>query len=181
MPVKTIRPAPEAKQEQLPGTEPPAQEAPLSVQGNKILAKYVRPHYSRHDGEYQLGMEFSYPLGPEHNDLIPATVRRMWKVIRDVGNRRTVDIPVAPHSVHIHFAPDDKPYLSLLFADIQNATLAMVEETGSGASRDVIRYTFRVVVFSDGPAASEIREFADCHFDKSVWIEMTECQRTIPE
>lgn len=166
-----------AEQAQLPGTEK-AQEQPLSVRGNMMLAKYVKPHYSKDkEGNYFVGLEFSFPLNDAHKKLLPADLVHSWNAIKSGRNgRKILDIDVPPQSVNIHLAPDDGAHLSLVYATISAASLEMIEETGSGQAQDVIRYKFRVDHPADGPANSDLREFADLKFDSSVWLQMSEVQ-----
>jgi hypothetical protein len=166
-----------AEQEKLPGTDVPR---PQTVRDGKIMAEYVRPHYGKdkHD-RYVVGMEFSFPLTKEHEDLIPLDVERLWAVMKKGTPRRAVDLEVDPQAVEIYFAADMKPEISLLFAVITHATLTIVEETGSGKAKDVIRYSFRVEHESSGPVNETLREFADNNFDKKVWLRLSAVQGSL--
>jgi hypothetical protein len=170
------------EQKELPGTAAAADNGqPKSVRDGKMLAKYVRPHYDKDSKDaYVVGLEFSFPLTKDHEKLIPPDVAHSWKSIKSGRNgRKIVDIDVDPHVVHIYLAPDDKPYLSLLFALITNANLALIEETGSGKATDVIRYSFRIQHPSEGSENENLREFADTHFEKQVWLKMEVVQGSL--
>lgn len=167
-------------QNELPGT--PKAQRPKSVrEDGKMLAEYIRPHYGKtSQGEYFVGMEFSFPLTEDHEDLVPEEVLNLWEIQQKRGTpRRAVDLSVDPQMVEIFLAPDIAPELTLIFALITHASLTIVEETGSGKARDVIRYSFRVQHPSAGSENDALREFADNHFDKGVWIRLKEVQGSL--
>jgi hypothetical protein len=165
------------EQKDLPGI---TAEAPQAVRGKMMLAKYVRPHYEKDEKDtYSVSLEFSFPLTKEHEGLLPSEVAHFWKIMKKGGTRKIVDIDIEPHAVDIHLAPDDGVHISLDYARIGHAQLALIEETGSGKAQDVIRFSFRSNHESAGPENKALREFADNHFDKSVWIKLQAVQGSL--
>jgi hypothetical protein len=174
--------AQEPEQQKLPDSEAKSEPAqPQPVRGELFLAQYVRPHYDRDkDDKRFVALEFSLPLTKAHSKIVPDMVRKFWKQLSDGGAKKMGDIEVDPHIVVIYLAPDDKPWLTIDVAEICRANLSVVEETGSDAAKDVIRYSFRVRHESDGPVNENLREFADTKFGDSCWLKCTEIQGKLP-
>jgi hypothetical protein len=63
--------------------------------------------------------------------------------------------------------------LDLKGAWIEKASLAVIEEKGSGEAVEVIRFSFRAGADIDEPG---VERFACRHFGKTVWLKMVSVQ-----
>lgn len=168
-------------------TEPKPAQAPLvddvqtkapSVINGKMNCKYVRPVYSEDKDGRTLDMEFSFPLTDEHKGLLPESVEEVWKFMvrrhSDTGRYQNID-EIEDQVIGVFLAPDIKPEITIEYAVITNAAIAIVEETGSGKSKKIYRFSFR----AQAPTTQSFRNFADLHYGDSVWITMGQAQGSL--
>lgn len=145
------------------------------IVGDKMNCEYVRPHFSEDkDGRFLL-MEFSMALTDEHKGMIPKSVEEVWKFMvkrhSESGQFRNID-DIPTHTVEIFLAADTKKILRLTGSEVSSATLAIVEEKGSGKEKKVYRFSFRLKC----DPTQENRDFATLNYGNSLWISMAETQ-----
>jgi hypothetical protein len=162
-------PAKFPEQATLPGL--PA-ETPKPVRGNQMMAHFIGPKFDRVKGEPMIGLDFSFPLTSDHEELLPKDIREGWLTVTwNLCDRyRIKSIPA--HTVYITIVPDDKHDLELVGAEIRNIWLAHVQEKGAGQAKKVVRLSFRVVV----ERTKAIRDFVWANDGEFCWLELVETQ-----
>lgn len=164
-----------SKQAELPGTGSNP-EIPKPVRNGKMMAHFVRVilHRTR-DDEALISYEVSFPLTPEHEDLLPIQVQAAWKALKR-GNIKRIDVDgIAPQTVAIAQVPDDKDDLTIIAASITHARLSIVKEKGTGKAKEVVRYSFRI----ETERMSEVNRFALAHDGETVWLSAKETQASL--
>jgi len=163
----------------VPLEEPPKeneQEAlpPAIVQG-RTAVNFLRPHFE-HDAKLDrrtVGIELSLELRDEHEGFVPSEVKKFWKVIKNGGVKSISLTEIGFQYIELGLAPEgDDRDLEIKVAEIEKASLTVVEEKGSGESTEVIRFSFRVIAVLD----AELEKFACRHFGKTLWLKMEACQ-----
>lgn len=172
-----IKPLDNEESEQAELLKMPEQPKPPAVQGNKILAHFIRPHFRKTKaGERLIALELSFPLTDAHEEFIPKAVRDGWKFMAKKGNKRLDIVDVPNQFARFYLASDDKSEALILpVSQITHVSLAVVKQTGTGAATKVIRFSFRLEV----KMSAEVGRFADANFDESFWLEMAETQETL--
>lgn len=166
----------EQEEKELRGQQPLLNTSPvktLAVQGSKMLAEYVRPHFSRNDDTRYCAMEFSFPLSKDHKGKLPKAVEDAWKFIDKRGFKGVVGIEIDDQMIDVYLASDIKDAeIHLGSVAIEKATVSVVKEIGKGASERVVRFSFQAVM----EATKSICTFAVSQFGNSLWIEMSQSQ-----
>ena len=174
--VKLERPIPPDPKPKAPQSELPIEGAPKppTVIGRRMLAEFVKPHYSMREGDKRMcGMQFSIALTDEHKPLLPRSVLDAWKFLDHKDGTVVQNIGVEPQTVDVFLASDmAEPELHLPFASVERASLAIIEETGKGAVQRIVRFSFRIVTDS----LKNVFSFADTHFGAPYWIQIEETE-----
>jgi len=104
---------------------------------------------------------------------VPSEVKKFWKVIKNGGVKSISLTEIGFQYIELGLAPEgDDRDLEIKVAEIEKASLTVVEEKGSGESTEVIRFSFRVIAVLD----AELEKFACRHFGKTLWLKMEACQ-----
>lgn len=176
----TARLGREPEQQKLDIEAPPPQP---TVVNNFISAKFLKPHPERDkDGKAFVGFEISFPLAEEHRDkkLLPARILEAWQIVSEHGYPSLSIDGIPAQVVVLAIAADaleKETALTLPFAEIENATISVVEETGQGEATKVSRLKFRAVVEID----SDNWRWARTNFQKVIWIKMSQAQGSLLE
>jgi len=154
-----------------------APETPKPVRNGHLQAAYVLPHYRIHKDMGQVvEMEFSFPLTADHKGELPDGVEDAWKFI-DKKNYPSIDVDgIPPQTLTVRKAPDmgkDDYMLHLKDAYVIKAKLKKVTEKGKGHTKQVLRFSFRILCEVTEP---DVCKFADRQFGKDVWLEMADTQ-----
>lgn len=154
-----------------------------AVKKGYAVASFVKPHLERDkDDKAFIAFELSFPLLEEHEkkNILPARIVEGWKALVKHGLDK-VSIPnVPPQVVELALAPDaiaKQTCLKLEFAEIERANVSVLEEKGSGKSKEVIRLTFRAKCELD----NESMRFARLHFGHDVWLKLKQVQGDLLE
>ena len=148
-----------------------------TVHGQKMLAEYIRPHFSQdEDGRY-CALEFSFPLTKSHKGLLPKSVDDAWRFVEKGGKKGVVGIELADQIIDIYLANDmDDPILQMGNVAVEKVAISIVKEIGKGASTRVVRFSFHAVASID----KELCEFAVNNFGNAVWLRMSQSQAELP-
>ena len=164
-------------QETHPGLQAENPVEPKPVRGRQMMANYVLPHYYPVDkDERMVGLEFSFLVTKDHKDedIIPHIVEQAWRFLVNTGGKSfTFNAgDIEAQTVDIRLVPDDDVELHLSGCEIRKAKLTVIEETGTGAAQDQIRFSFQVVA----DTMRNVCTFADHQYGKIVWIEMADSE-----
>lgn len=148
-------------------------EKQATVVDNKMLAEFVRPHFTIDGGTRFCSMEFSFPLTKDHKGKLPKVVDDAWKYVEKRTSKGVVDIHISDQAIEIYLTSDSKDAeISLLSATIEHATVSLVKEIGKGAAEKVVRFSFRAMV----EATKNVYTFASTQFGNQIWLEMEPSQ-----
>jgi hypothetical protein len=160
----------------IPDSEIPAIEA-KAIQNNRMAATYVGLSLSRDkEQEKRCSLEFSMTLTDEHREYVPDKVARAqaWLVAQD--NKLIQVNHVAAQTVDIFDEPKaKKPTLHIVGAEVEKASVAMIEETGKGKAKKVIRFVFRLRVERD----KDVIDFGAWNDECQFWLSMAETQLSL--
>lgn len=147
-----------------------------AVVGEKIKATYVKPHFDlMKGGDRIVALEVSFPLTEDHDGLLPKKVKQGWDFIKKGYPRLDVD-DIAGQKVAFYMThDDDEEILVLPAAKVSHASLRVVEETGTGAAKEVIRFSFRLGV----KLTKEVAHFAEWNYGNIVYMEMADSQEKL--
>lgn len=152
-----------------------------SVQGRKMLSKYIRPHFEMDkDGERSVELEFSIALADAHKKIIDPEVLDSWKFMEKKAKSDSrlsiAGITMPPQTIDVYFASDsDESLLHLSAAEVTTAKLSVVEKTGDGKTEKVTRLQFRVAA----ELSKGVTKFATEQFGNPLWIEMAAAQGSL--
>jgi hypothetical protein len=161
----------EVEQKSLPGMPPGTVKT--TVDGTKMLAEFVKPHFYMDEDTRFCALEFSFPLGKDHKGMLPKSVEDAWKFIEKGGRKGVVGIEMPDQDVNIFLANDmDDVELNMGTVEIKKANISLIKEIGKGASSRVVRFSFRVIAEAD----KDVYTFAATNFGNAVWIQMLQKQ-----
>lgn len=176
-------PAGEAEEKQepiqaplIPESEIPVVE-PTPIVNDRMVATYVGLSLSRDkNGEKLCSLEFSMTLTPEHDGYVPKKVAAAHEWLVDSDNKLIQVNHIKPHTVDIYDEPNaKKPLLHVVGGTVEKASVAMIEETGKGKAKKVIRFVFRLCVERDEKAIA----FGAWNDESQFWLDMDQTQRTM--
>jgi hypothetical protein len=147
------------------------------IQGDKILVKFVKPHFQMVKDDRFVELEFSIALTDEHRDLMDEKILTAWDFIKENHLKSVIGVPVPPQTVDLYLSPSEKRELHLTGAEVTEAKLSLVERTGDGKTEKIMRLQFRVV--SD--PTKDVREFATTKYGNTIWLKMQPTQGVLAE
>ncbi len=152
---------------------------PTPIVNDRMVATYVGLSLSRDkDGEKLCSLEFSMTLTKEHDDYVPKKVADAHEWLVDSDNKMIQVNHIKPHTVDIYDEPNaKKPLLHVVGGTVEKASVAMIEETGKGKAKKVIRFVFRLCVERDDKAIA----FGAWNDESQFWLDMDQTQRTIAD
>jgi len=153
---------------------------PATVRGELMLANYVRPVFGQDEESRFVDLEFSFALTPDHKPLMPGSVNDSWRFLErhTADGTKVMNIDIEPQTVDIHLAADDKEVaLHLSGVPVTRASLAIVEETGKGATTKKTRFSFRL----RSELTKAVIAFATSQYGNQVWLAMSETQGRLGE
>lgn len=162
----------------IPESEIPAIE-PTAIQNGRMVATYNGLSLSRDkDNAKECSLEFSMTLTKGHDKYVPKKVAAAHKWIEETDNKAVQVNHIKPQTVNIYDDPKGKkPVLHVVGATIERAAVSIIEETGKGKAKKVIRFVFRLCVERDEPTI----KFGAWRDTEQFWLEMDQSQRTITE
>jgi hypothetical protein len=166
------------EQQELPGTKIKEKEpdTPKVIRNKRMLATFVQAILARdRDDSALLKFEFAFPLTPEHEEYLPAEVVEGWKIVKRGHCKRYDVLEVPPQTITISLVPDDEEDLKIVRAEIERPSLQVINESGSGKTSTVIRFSFRAVTDRD----KESLRFATMHDGDGIWLTMLRTQETL--
>lgn len=147
-----------------------------AVRKGYCLATFVKPIPKRDKNDHALlALEITFPLTEEHDKdgVLPESIREAWKAVAKHGLRKGMVMSVDSHNVKLRLVPDsDKEELTIEHAEVEKVAISIIEEKGTGESREVIRLQLRVKTDLD----KETWRWAGLHFGRTVWIRMYQAQ-----
>jgi hypothetical protein len=148
-------------------------EKPPTVVGDRVLAEFVKPHFSIDTGTRFCALEFSFALTKDHKGKLPKVVEEAWKYVEKRTSKGVVDIEIADQVIDVYLTSDDKDIeITLRPAAVQHASVSLVKEIGKGSGEKVVRFSFRAFV----EATKNVYVFSCTHFGDPVWLEMEPSQ-----
>lgn len=150
---------------------------PAAVQHGRMVVTYVRPHFEREkDDKRFVGLEISLPLTNENKPLLPREVTAACEALESLGAQKLSGLQIGGlYSIELGLAPEgDDRDLEIKIVQLESMCLAVVEQTGTGESTDIMRLSFRVVAELDGNFDTE--KFACRQFGKQVWMKLEAIQ-----
>ena len=154
----------------------PEEKAPAVV-NERILTHYVKPRFSKTKaGDRTIGLEFSFWLTDEHEELIPKVVREGRKFMARKGMKRLDLIDVPPQFAKFWLTSDDKEEaLTLPAARVTHVSLSVIEQKGAGQAQKIIRLSFRLEV----KMTADVGRFAEWNYGEALWLFMGDTQETL--
>lgn len=146
-----------------------------TIQRDKMLMNYIKPHFMIDKDERTFEMEFSFPLTDDHKGRLPESVEDEWKHISKSTAGKISNFDVPPQTIGIYFAPDMKEEVHLTAAPVTKASISIIEETGAGTSKKVTRFSFRVLV-DVSEKMQVVEQFAVRNYGKELWVKMKSTQ-----
>jgi hypothetical protein len=149
---------------------------PTGIDNDRIAATYLGLSLSRDKDRKLVSLDFSFVLTDEHHKYIPAKVAEAQDFLVDTDNKMVGVNHLKPHTVDVFKAPNaKKSELHLVGADLTKASVTMVEETGKGITKKVIRFKFSILVERD----EEIIDFGAWNDEQEFWLTMEQTQRVL--
>jgi hypothetical protein len=157
--------------------EMPVAEKSPAVVGKKIRVNYVRPHFDRvKSGKRTVALEISFALVDAHDKLLPKRITDGWNFMTKRGNKRLDLVDVPGQRALFFLTSDDKEEICVLpAAKISHVSLQVIEESGTGKAKKVIRLSFRLQV----EISNSVAKFAEFNFGQELYMEMHETQEEL--
>lgn len=159
----------------IPDSEIEVVEAKAIV-NDHMAAQYMGLSLSRDQkGEKLCSLEFSLQLTDDHADYVPekAATAYTWLLLTDNKESKLNHVP--SQTVDIFEEPKaKKPMLHIVGAAVEKASVTMIEESGKGKSRKVVRFVFRLKVERD----EKTIDFAAWNDEREFWIDMKQTQKS---
>lgn len=143
-----------------------------SIQGDKMLAKFVRPHFDMEEDDRIIELEFSIALSDAHRALVDSEILAGWEFIEKHNPKGVFGIDVPPQTIDLFLSPNEDAELHLTAAEVTQAKLSLVEKTGDGKTEKIMRLQFRLVT----ELMKNITTFATTQYGNAVWIRMGAAQ-----
>ena len=166
-----------AGEQQRLGITTEEQPGPITVVNGRVLAEFVKPHFSRdqNDDRY-ISLEFAVKLTEAHTTILPRKVLDAWTFVAEGGGEGVRNIPVKPQTVYIHATSDSKEEELLLVGTVvESAKVDIVEERGKGEAVKITRYSFRLLT----ERLKNVVTFACWQDGKSFWLDMKPTQASL--
>ena len=147
------------------------------VQGDKFLARFVKPVFEKDEDDRFVELEFSVALSDAHKELVESQVLNAWKYLERNHAKSVVGIEIPNQTVDLHLAPDTEAELHLSNLQVRKVTLSRVEASGEGKAQEIMRLQFRLVA----DATKNVVSFATGYFSEAVWLRMSAAQGVLAE
>jgi len=164
-------------QQEILTNEMPPVEIPAQVQNGFALVNFVDATLERdkEDNGFIL-YKISLPLSDEHKKYVPRKVRKSWDALLECDMKRAMIKELRPHLCEFACAPDgDDKSLKIEAAGIEKVTLDLIQETGTGKTKEYVRLTF-VARMS---VSDQTIRFARIHFGHNVWLFWEQAQKEL--
>jgi hypothetical protein len=117
-------------------------------------------------------------LTEKHDKYVPRKVAKAHSWLVESDNKLVKVDHIKPQTVNVFEDPKDKkPVLHIVGGTIESASVAMIEESGKGTSKKVIRFDFWLCSERDDRAIA----FAAWRDTEQFWLEMDQTQMKIGE
>lgn len=147
-----------------------------AVVGKKMKVHFVKPHFDfDKKGERIIDFEFTLPLVKAHDGLLPNRVKQGWNFMAKKGYPR-IDIDGIPgQRAAFYLTHDDPTEQIVLHSRPTHVALKVIEETGEGAAKKVIRFQFRL----GAKLTKDVAHFAEFTYGTDLYMQMTESQEKL--
>lgn len=150
---------------------------PETIQNDRMAATFLTMTISRDKEDDPLvSLSFSMVLTDKHDEFTPekVAIARRWLLEQDNKGEMLQNIP--SQTVDVFDEPKaKKPIFHLVGATVSNARVEMVEETGKGQSKKVIRFKWSLTTERD----DDVKEFGWENDQRQFWLEMKDTQATL--
>jgi hypothetical protein len=162
----------------IPDSEIPVRE-PTPILNGRIAATYLDISLSRDKkGAKFCSLEFSMTLTEKHDRYLPKKVAKARAWLDETDNKLVQVNHIKPQTVDIYEdAKDKKAVLHITGGTVERASVSMIEETGKGKTKKVIRLVFWLCIERDEKAI----DFATSRDTEEFWLEMDQTQMKIGE
>lgn len=149
---------------------------PSAVQNGRVAATYLGDSKTREKDQKLVYLAFSFTLTNEHKAHVPQKVADAQTWLSRTDNK-SVDVNhLPPQTVEVFESPTTKQReLHLVGAAMTKASVSMIEETGKGKSKKVIRFKFSLLVERD----DDLKAFTWENDDRQFWLELNETQASL--
>jgi hypothetical protein len=161
----------------IPDADMPKAIEAIPIQNDRVAATYVGMGLARDKKDEKLVfLEFSFTMTKHHTDFVPEKVADAFKWLERTDNKSIVVNHIEPQTVDVFETPKDKkPAIHLSGASVQAASVAMIEESGKGKTKKVIRFRFRLMVERSEAAIN----FAAWRDQEQFWLVLVDTQAKI--
>lgn len=158
-------------------TEETEEKGVQTVRDGRLLVNFVRATFDKDKDDLRvLTLNISFPLTSAHKGLLPPKVEEMWRVMQRGGVKRIDVTEIEDQIVEIASAPELKATFRATEVQIEKATLAEIEEKGSGEAQKVIRLSFDASMSLE-PA---LGHWAQANYGALLWMRMQPQQARLP-
>jgi hypothetical protein len=157
------------------------QPGPITVVNGRMLADFVKPHFSRDSNDDRfIALEFAVKLTEAHTTILPKAVLNAWNYLRDGGSEAeatgVMGVVVKPQTVRIYLTSDSKEEeLMIVGGLITNGKVQIVEERGKGEAVKYTRFSFRI----EQERSKNIVNFGAWSDGKSFWLDSKATQASL--
>jgi hypothetical protein len=147
-----------------------------TVANGRMKVFYDRPLFSKSKDRILIALQFSVPLGEEHDEILPKSVAEAH---HDLLKRNRTKISLnglpAQHAT-LYISADHKEELVTLPAcKMNNVNIAMIQRKGEGSARKVARLAFRLQAEYSRPLAT----FGEMNLANDFWLVLKESQESL--
>lgn len=149
---------------------------PSAVQNDRIAATYLGDSKSREKDTAMVYLDFSFTLTNEHKKFVPDKVADAQTWLTKNDNKLVGVNHLPAQTVDVFLSPNEKsPELHLVGAEMTKATVSMIEETGKGKTKKVVRFKFSLLVERD----RDLKDFTWENDDKQFWLTLEDTQQSL--
>jgi len=151
---------------------PPQPEVPRLVQLGFSIVNFTKPYLDRDkDDNPTIGFDLNLKLVPELREWLPKRIAELWEGVEEYTMKNgSIDEGVIVNC-KLAQAPDVS-VLELTGAEVVNTAITIVEEKGTGETREVTRLKCRIVT----SLTDDAWRFTRLMFDRPIWLKWGEAQ-----
>lgn len=155
----------------------PETNTPMAVRDNFALVRFVKPHFERDKDDHPyISFEVSLPLTEEHEKegVLPEEIVDAWEALTTHELKSASPSSIDGRSAEFRADPKmtDQGRLAVKYAEIEKVNISVIEEKGTGESREITRLHFRLSI----ELTDETLKYAGTYFGKDVWLRMVKTQ-----
>lgn len=148
------------------------------IVGKKIKATLNKPKFDRtKNGERLIVLPISFVMVKEHKELLYDRICVAWDDMAK-NDWPSLEVNRIPAQRAVFFLTHDTDEtLELQAAKFSHGALQVIEETGTGSAKKVIRFAFRLTVL----LTDDVLRFASQQFDQTIYLTLEDSQEELFE